>query len=164
MSIASALIPELKHEAGNTRRVLQLLPDEHFNWKPHEKSFSLGGLAAHIAGIPFWAKTALTTSEFELTSINFKHNPYSNFTEVREGFEKHLAEAEQALSAASDEAMMGLWRLTKGGVKALELPRVAFMRSIVMNHTIHHRGELIVYMRLLNIKVPGLYGPSADEE
>jgi len=164
MSIAQKLLPELKYEASNTRKVLERLPDEHFDWKPHEKSFSLGQLAAHIANLPSWLTIALSTDEFDLASGGFARTDDKNFSDVMNRFEAKINAASEALSAASDEKLTGTWLLKKGGVKMLELPRVAVIRSMVMNHTIHHRGEMIVYMRLLNLKVPGLYGPSADEQ
>jgi len=164
MSIAQKLLAELNYEASNTRKVLERLPDEHFDWKPHEKSFSLGQLAAHIANLPSWLTIALSTDEFDLATGGLARTDDKNFNDVMNRFESKIKSATEALEIASDEKLKGTWILKKGGVKILELPRVGVIRSMVMNHTIHHRGEMIVYMRLLNLKVPGLYGPSADEQ
>jgi len=164
MSIAQKLLAELNYEASNTRKVLERLPDEHFDWKPHVKSYSLGQLAAHIANLPSWLTIALSTDEFDLATGGLARTDDKNFNDVMNRFESKIKSATEALEIASDEKLKGTWILKKGGVKILELPRVGVIRSMVMNHTIHHRGEMIVYMRLLNLKVPGLYGPSADEQ
>jgi len=164
MSIAQKLLAELNYEASNTRKVLERLPDEHFDWKPHVKSYSLGQLATHIANLPSWLTIALSTDEFDLAAGGFARTDDKTFKDVMNRFESKIKAATEALEIASDEKLKSTWILKKGGVKILELPRVGVIRSMVMNHTIHHRGEMIVYMRLLNLKVPGLYGPSADEQ
>ena len=164
MSIAQKLLAELNYEASNTKKVLERLPDEHFDWKPHVKSYSLGQLAAHIANLPSWITIALSTDEFDLATGGFPRADDKNFNDVMSRFESKIKAAGEALETASDERLTAKWILKKGGVKMLELPRVGVIRSMVLNHTIHHRGEMIVYMRLLNLKVPGLYGPSADEQ
>lgn len=163
MPIAQIMLPEFKHEANNTRRVLERLTDEHFDWKPHEKSFSLGQLATHIAGLPHWLNIIVTTDDFDLINAGFARGNDKTFEEVKQRFETNIKQAEESLSTASDELMKAVWILRKGDFKVVEIPKVVAIRSMVINHSIHHRGELIVYMRLLGIKVPGLYGPSADE-
>ncbi|WP_153798321.1 DinB family protein [Foetidibacter luteolus] len=163
MSIAQSLLPEFKHEASNTRKVLQLLPDEHFNWKPHEKSYSLGYLATHIAQLPNFITLMLSAGELDLAGDKMVRGKDSNFAEVLARFEARFAEATTALQNATDADLTAKWLLRKGDFTLFELPKVVAMRSMVFNHIIHHRGQLIVYMRLLNLKVPGLYGPSADE-
>jgi len=164
MALAQLFIPELKHEASNTRKVFERLTDEHFNWKPHEKSFSLGGLASHIAHLPLWISLTINTSEFDLVNGGFPRTSVKTFQEVRDLFEERFNAALTALSSADDEHLKEVWLLKNGDVKLFEMPRSVVIRSIAMNHSVHHRGELIVYMRLLNLKVPGLYGPSADEK
>ena len=166
MPISQMLLPEFDHEMANTRKTLDRVPDDKLDWKPHEKSFSLGGLATHLANIPSW--TAYTFDRDEL-DIAPPGEPPSRLTEVKshaellEAFDKNVTAARAALTSASDEHWQGKWSLLNGGNPIFTLPRAAVMRGFVMNHLIHHRAQLGVYLRLLDVPVPSIYGPSADE-
>lgn len=161
MSIKTALINELKHEAQNTRKLLERVPEEHFTYKPHEKSTTLQRLATHIAEIPVWTVRALTTEEFDAASLS----PYMavDSAELLRIHEETVKAAEAALSSASDEEFMKTWTLRRGAHTIFTLPKAAIIRNMSSNHLYHHRGQLTVYLRLLHVPVPGIYGPSADD-
>ena len=159
-----ALIPELKHEASSTKRLLERVPIEKFDWKPHEKSMTLGRLASHVAEIPDWMTATLTTDELNFAISGYKPSIPISKEELMEKFEKSYTKALETLQLASDETLKGNWTLRNGDHIIFTMPRIATLRSFVMNHFIHHRGQLTVYLRLLDIPVPGMYGPSADEK
>ena len=165
MSIAQMMLPELKHEAANTRRVLERLKEakDKFDWRPHGKSYTMGQLATHIANLTTWITMTINSDELDLATTP-RREPLKNFSEVAELFEKNLDEATKALESADDSLLMKKWTLRKGDHVILELPKAAVIRSMVFNHVVHHRGQLTVYLRLNDIAVPGLYGPSADEQ
>lgn len=165
MGVGQSMLPEFDHEMANTRKTLERVPNEKFDWKPHEKSMAMGGLANHLSNLPTWAGTAINMDEFDMapggTPITFP--PFKSQKEVLENFDKNVAEARATIAGASDEHLFKTWTLLAGGQKVLSLPRVAVLRSFVMNHIIHHRAQLGVYLRLNDIPVPSIYGPSADE-
>ena len=161
MSIKQALINELKHEAQNTRKLLERVPEEHFAYKPHEKSTTLQRLATHIAEIPVWTVRALTTETFDAASL--KPRLAANNEELLSIHEETVKDAETALGNASDEDLMKIWTLKRGDHTIFSLPKAAIIRNMSSNHLYHHRGQLTVYLRLLNVPVPGIYGPSADD-
>jgi uncharacterized damage-inducible protein DinB len=166
MSISKMILPEFDHEMANTRKTLERVPDDKFAWKPHEKSMSLGGLSTHLANIPSW--TAQTFDRDELDVAPPGSGPYrleeaKSTAELLETFDKNVAAARAALAAATDENWQGKWTLLMTGKPIFTLPRTAVMRGFVMNHLIHHRAQLGVYLRLLDVPVPSIYGPSADE-
>jgi uncharacterized damage-inducible protein DinB len=166
MSMTKALLPEFDHEMAGTRKTLERVPEEKFDWKPHDKSMSMGGLATHLANIPTWAVRALKQDSFDLAPQGgppLRLPPASSRGEVLDAFDKNVAEARAAIAEATDEELLKKWSLLSGGQTVMTLPRVAVLRSFVMNHSIHHRGQLSVYLRLNDVPVPGLYGPSADE-
>jgi uncharacterized damage-inducible protein DinB len=164
--ISEALLPEFEHEMANTRKTLERIPEDKFDWKPHPKSTALGGLATHLANIPSWAALAIKQDSFDMAPPDApppRAKLATTRTEVLEAFDKNLAEARAAISGASDEQLMQPWSLLSGGNTVMTLPRVAVLRGFVMNHTIHHRAQLGVYLRLNDVPVPSIYGPSADE-
>jgi len=166
MSIAQSLLPEFDQEMQNTRKVLERVPDEKWNWKPHEKSGTLGWLASHIATMPEWLSVTLTTEELDYAPVGgpaYEPPKIENRGQLLMVFDKKVAESRAALAAASDAALAKEWTLLAGGQKVFSMPRFACIRSMILNHLIHHRGQLTVYFRLLGVAVPGLYGPSADE-
>jgi uncharacterized damage-inducible protein DinB len=166
MTIAESLLPEFDQEMGNTRKVLERVPDDRFGWKPHDKSGTLGWLASHIANMPEWAAVTMTQDELDYAPVNgpgYQSPKTENRKQLLEVFDKSLIQARAALAATSDQDMMKNWTLLAGGQTIFAMPRVAVFRSMVMNHLIHHRAQLTVYFRLLDVPVPGLYGPSADE-
>jgi uncharacterized damage-inducible protein DinB len=166
MSIAQSLLPEFDQEMGNTRKVLERVPAEKWNWKPHEKSGTLGWLASHIGTIPDWYTTTLKTESLDYAPKDgpgYTPPKIENTQQLLATFDKQSAEARAALCKASDADFAVNWTLLAGGQEIFTMPRGACIRSMVMNHLIHHRAQLTVYLRLLNVPVPGLYGPSADE-
>jgi uncharacterized damage-inducible protein DinB len=166
MSISAALLPEFDQEMMTTRKTLVRIPDDKFDWAPHDKSMAFGGLATHLANLPSW--TVLTIHQDSL-DINppggepFKLEQKASRQEILEDFDKNVAAARAAISGASDEDLLKPWSLLSGGNTLMTLPKVAVLRSFVMNHIIHHRGQFSVYLRLNDIPVPSIYGPSADE-
>jgi uncharacterized damage-inducible protein DinB len=164
MSIHTALIGELKYEASNTRKILAGIPEEQFNWKPHEKSMSLGRLACHIAELPQWIAHIMTGTAFNFSTDSFNRINVSSRDELIAIFELTIQRAIEYLEKATDEELNTPWTLRRAELIRFELPRKVAIRHLVMNHIVHHRGQLSVYLRLLDVPVPGLYGPSADEK
>jgi uncharacterized damage-inducible protein DinB len=153
----------MTNEIATTRKVLERLPAEKFSWKPHEKSMELGKLASHVAEMFGWTQSTMGSSELDFATMDYKPFEPKTSEELVEFFEKMSSEALSTLEGKPDEAFMETWSLKNGERTYFTLPKVAVMRSFVMNHIIHHRGQLSVYMRLLDVPVPGIYGPSADE-
>jgi uncharacterized damage-inducible protein DinB len=166
MKLSEMMLPEFDHEMANTRKTLERVPDDRFGWKPHEKSSSLGGLATHLANIPSWTANTFDQDELDIAPPGappFRLEEAKSRSELLEAFDKNVATARAALAGASDESWQGSWSLLNCGNKIFTLPRTAVMRGFVMNHLIHHRAQLGVYLRLLDVPVPSIYGPSADE-
>ena len=167
MSVKDTLLPEFDMEMDNTRRTLERVPDDKFSWKPHEKSGTLGWMAGHIANLPHWAKIAMEQDSLDLAPAGgpaYVPPKPANRKELVELFDKTRAEARAAIVAADDTAYSKPWALLMGGRELFREPRAAVLRRMVFNHIIHHRGQLTMYLRLLNVPVPALYGPSADEQ
>jgi uncharacterized damage-inducible protein DinB len=161
MAIISSIIAELEQEAKTTRRVLERLPDAHWDWKPHEKSMPLGKLGHHVATLPgFFSEVALADS-FDV--VNSKRENSANCAEVLQRHDAGLAAALKNLPKIDDTLAMGNWSFLREGKPMMTMPRIALIRGLLMNHWIHHRGALTVYLRLLNVPVPPIYGPTADE-
>ena len=166
MSISAALLPEFDQEIAKTRTALERIPTDRFGWKPHEKSFSMGELANHMARLPGWGAATLTTESMDLDPEAGEFEPpepVETVEDLLELFDAQAAEFRAALAEAGDEAMMASWTLSNGGEELFTMPRVAVIRGMILNHLVHHRGQLTVYLRLNDLPVPGLYGPSADE-
>jgi uncharacterized damage-inducible protein DinB len=165
MGIAASILPEFDHEMANTRKTLERVPDEKFDWRPHEKSFAMGALASHLANLPGWTNVTADLDEFDMApgGVPMKTPECHSRQEVLEVFDKNVGAARAAIESASDERLMGPWTLLADGQRVLSMPRIGVLRSFVMNHTIHHRAQLGVYLRLNDIPVPSIYGPSADE-
>lgn len=167
MPIAESLLPEYDHELATTRRVLERVPDAELAWKPHEKSMTLGQLAGHVANIPFWLIMTMKAASYDLGVNDDKEarlEPPASRNALLEAFDAKVKEARATLASASDAEMMAPWTLKSGGQEVFTMPRVATVRTFVMNHLIHHRGQLSVYLRLKNVPVPPIYGPTADEQ
>jgi uncharacterized damage-inducible protein DinB len=167
MPMSQALLPEFDHEMANTRKALERVPEDKFGWKPHEKSMTLGRLATHVAELSGWVPTTLESESFDFAPPGappFQPKTAGSRAELLEVFDKNVAAARAAIGAASDAQWMAPWSLLQGGRTIFSMPRIAVLRSMVMNHTIHHRGQLAVYLRLNDVPVPALYGPSADEQ
>lgn len=165
MSISQSLTGELDQESAGTRKTLERVPDGKFAFKPHEKSFTLGGLASHVAGIAEWGTMICKTDFLDLAAPEHQQRAPELTTaqELVEAFDKNAAAFRAALAETSDEQLMQPWTLRMGEKVILTLPRVAVLRGMVFNHLIHHRAQLTVYLRMNDVPVPALYGPSADE-
>lgn len=162
MPIAKMLLPEWENEMRNTRRVLERVPADKLGFRPHEKSWTLGELATHVAFLPHWATITLTTDELDIADT--PPNQAVGSTDALLGaFDEHSTKGTENLSSRTDEQFGAPWTLKNAGQVIFTMPKAAVLRSFVMNHIIHHRGQLTVYLRLAGAKVPGLYGPSADE-
>ena len=162
MKLIDGLLTELEQEAVTTRRVLERIPQAHWSWKPHPKSMSLGQLALHVATVP--------GNVAELAAVDTIPEPPSfvqpeaaTASELVPSLADSVAKAKRALGGFDDAKMSAMWRLQAGGKDILAMPRDAFVRAIMLNHWYHHRGQLLVYLRLLNQSVPSVYGPTADE-
>ncbi len=166
MSLSAALLPEYDREMTSTRNTLERVPDGKFSWKPHEKSGTMGWLAGHLASIPSWTTITIKQDSLDLAPGGKPSEPPpipKSTKELLESFDKSVAEGRAALSGASDEHLFKFWSLLNNGNTILSMPRIDCLRTWVMNHIIHHRAQLGVYLRLNNIPVPAIYGPSADE-
>ena len=162
MAIVDGLLPEFDHEMTTTRKVLERAPEDRFDWKPHTKSFSLGALAAHVAGLPGWGVDTLMKTEYDIAAEQPPAAPTST-TELLTTFDENVAAARSALASKTDEELLVMWTLKHGDKAIFSMPRAGVLRSFVLSHLIHHRGQLSVYLRLLDVPVPSIYGPSADE-
>jgi uncharacterized damage-inducible protein DinB len=163
MSIAESMVAEIGHEAATTRRLLERLPEQHFGWKPHEKSMTLGRLAGHIAEIPGWISTIVEKDEFDVATSGHTPAVHKTRAEVIQLFDTNIAKIAEVLKRQTDQRMMAPWRLKKAGQLIFELPRAGMIRAMGMNHVVHHRGQLSVYLRLKDVPLPSIYGPTADE-
>jgi uncharacterized damage-inducible protein DinB len=166
MALKDALLPEFDHEMGTTRRLLERVPDADLQWKPHEKSYSLGQLSAHLANVPTWVGWTCDQTALDLATLGDDLRPKepTSTAEVLRRFDENVATARQKISEQTDSALLSMWTLMHGGEKFFTMPKAAVLRSFVMNHSIHHRGQLSVYLRLRNVPVPAMYGPTADEQ
>ncbi|MEM9556822.1 MAG: DinB family protein [Acidobacteriota bacterium] len=163
MTIAASLASELLHEARATRALLERAPEDSFSWRPHEKSMTLGALASHIAHLPKWTRLTVERDELD-TAQPMPPNPEAtDRDDLLEIFEASLADARDALDDVDDGSLARLWALRYGDTTMVEMPKAAVLRSFVLNHLVHHRGQLTVYLRLLDVPLPAVYGPSADD-
>ena len=163
MSQKDAFKAELKYEAANTRKMLERIPEDKFAWKPHDKSMTIGRLASHIAEIPVWVNRTLEADTFDFATASMVRNTYENTAALLKVFEEKQAAAITALQNASDEMLNVMFAVYRGEQVIFEMPRKVMIRNFAYNHLIHHRGQLSVCLRLLDVPVPGMYGPSADE-
>lgn len=167
MAIRDAILPEFDNEMKTTRKTLERVPEGKGDWKPHEKSMTLGRLAGHVAELPSFASMALSSDSFDVRPAEGApaRQPLvmTSRQQLLEAFDKNVAAAREAISKASDEDFMKMWSVLAGGKPMMTMPKVAVVRSFTLNHLIHHRGQLSVYLRLNNEPVPSIYGPSADE-
>jgi uncharacterized damage-inducible protein DinB len=161
MAMNQALLGEFDHEMANTRKSLERVPDGKFDWKPHTKSMTMGALATHIASIPHWGKMTLDVNTPGGQQV--RQPELKSKAEVLAFFDKSVPEARAAIANATDQSLMSPWSLLNGGKAVFTMPRVGVLRSMIMNHMIHHRAQLGVYLRLNDVPVPSIYGPSADE-
>jgi len=161
MSIVDGLLSEFDHEMSTTRKLLERVPEDKFDWQPHPRATTLGDLAQHVATIPMWGAATLTRTE-----LVFGNTPPARFgsrAEILSAFDANAAGTRAALVGRADGEFMVPWSLKAGDKTLFSMPRVMVWRSFVMSHLIHHRGQLSVYLRMLDVRVPSIYGPSADE-
>jgi uncharacterized damage-inducible protein DinB len=165
MSIAESLLPEFDHETATTRTLLERVPEGKADWKPHVKSMSLGTLATHVATIPGWASVTLKDTEFDTNppgGQNYTPPTFDGTAKLLKTFDEGVKATRALLAATTDAEMMVPWALKSGGKTVFTMPRAAIFRSFIMNHSVHHRGQLSVYLRLCDVKLPPIYGPTAD--
>ncbi|HEX8391507.1 MAG TPA: DinB family protein [Longimicrobium sp.] len=162
-SIARTALADLEPELAATRRVLERVPTDQLGWKPHPKSFSIGDLASHVANLTGWTSVILTSDELDLATQGKQSSPESSAA-ILAMFDENAAAVRGAITGAADATMQGQWTLRVGDHVILQMPRVAVIRSMVLNHIIHHRAQIGVYLRMLDIPVPATYGPTADEQ
>lgn len=167
MSIAQALLGEWEHEIVATKKVLERIPADKMDYRPHEKSMTFGALANHVATIPLWGQTTATSDQFDFNPPGgemWQPPKTDSAEELVALFEQASDGFKAVLGSVSDEAMMKPWSLLNGGQAMFTMPKVVVLRSFIFNHLYHHRGQLTVYLRMLDIPVPAVYGPSADEQ
>lgn len=166
MRIAETILPQLDHEMALTRKVLERIPEDRLGWAPHPKSFTMLALAAHLATIPSWGPAIITTESLDIAPVGgepFRPPVLNSRPEVLAAFDEFVPKMRAALAGASDETMLKPWSLLSGGKEIFTMPRVGVIRGFIISHMIHHRAQLTVYLRLCDVPVPAIYGPSADE-
>jgi uncharacterized damage-inducible protein DinB len=166
MTYAETVLPEFDQEMASTRKVLERIPQDKLEWQAHPKSHTIGWNANHVADLPNWLVVTLTQPSLDIAPVGgepYKSSNLANRDEILQCFDRNVAAAREAITKVKDEEMGQIWKLERGGVPLLSMPRAAVVRGLVLNHIIHHRAILCVYLRLNDIPVPGMYGPSGDE-
>jgi len=163
-TMGSILIAEIEQEAISARKCLERIPADKFAWKPHEKSMTLERIAGHIVEMVSWTKATLTHDELDFSKFDYTPKQYTDSTQLVADFDKNIAESIEILNDTTNETMAENWTMRNGEQIYFTMPKAAVMRSFVMSHIIHHRGQMSVYLRLLDIPVPSIYGPTADEQ
>ena len=167
MSIAQSILPEFDHEMAGTRKTLERIPDDKLTWKAHPKSNTIGWVGSHLAEIPGWVESTLTQDFWDFSppgQEQYRTPILSSRRQMVEVFDQNVAAARRAIESTADEAFLKDWSLLWQSNPVFTMPRIAVLRSFILNHTIHHRAILTVYLRLNDIPVPALYGPSGDEQ
>ena len=162
VSLADTLLPEFDHEMTITRALLERVPEAGFGWAPHARSMTLGRLAQHVATLPMWGAVTLNEVEFD-AAVSPQPAQLTTRGEILALFDKHVADARKALVGRTDAELMVPWTFKNNGHTIFSMPRASVWRSFVMSHIVHHRGQLSVYLRMQDVPVPSMYGPSADE-
>jgi len=163
MKMIDFLITEFTHEAQTTRKHLERLPGDKLDWRPHEKSFTAGGLASHIVECVGWADSIFNKDEVDVDPATYKPYQATSVPGLLKAFDDKVADCKHVLAGVDDADLMKPWRLKMMGRVRFEKPKVAVFRDFTLSHVIHHRGQMSVYLRLLDVPVPGSYGPTADE-
>jgi len=164
MKLQESLITEIKEEAKSSARILERVPVKSFDWKPHEKSFTLSRLASHVAEINGWVTSVLDFDEMDFATYEYKPPEVTSSEELIKLLNENTEKAVLSLENVSDEEFSKMWTMRNGETLYFTLPKIVVIREFAMNHLYHHRGQLTVYLRLLDIPVPGMYGPTADEQ
>ena len=165
MAIIDVLLPEFDREMGLTRRALERVPDGQFDWRPHPTSVTLGRLAEHLTEMPHWALMTMTQDGIEMTTGRPPDylRPATRAAVLAQ-FDSYLKSGRGSVVGRTDAEFNAPWTLRAGGKEVFTMPKIGVMRNFVMNHMIHHRGQLMVYLRMLGVPVPSIYGPSGDEQ
>jgi len=166
MPLNQILLPELDQETGLTRKIIEKLPADKWAWKPHEKSYSLGDLTSHIVNIANWGLITMQTETFDIAPPGEEppaSTPANTPDEALAFLDQAAGELKEAIAAASDTDLMQTWTMLQAGNELFSMPRLVVLRSFVFNHSIHHRAQLSLYLRLLDLPMPNIYGPTADE-
>jgi uncharacterized damage-inducible protein DinB len=161
--LSQSIIPELKQEGAQTKKILEKVPFDQWQWKPHQKSMALGRLASHVAELPKWITMCINTDELDFSKRGYKANVFESREQLLQHLDQNVQEALATLEKTTDAQLLENWTLRNGEHVIFTMPKIAVIRSMAMNHMIHHRGQLSVFLRLLDIPIPGMYGPSADE-
>jgi uncharacterized damage-inducible protein DinB len=164
MGFLDAFRGEFSLEAVTTRKMLERTPMDKGEWRPHKKSMTMRQLVSHIAEIPTWMQPALQLPELSFDMAHYKPTLYAHTAELLAAFDDGVIDGRRLLDEASEKSLQEIWRLKVDGKVVLEMPRAAVLRTMILNHMIHHRGQLSVYLRLNNVPVPGVYGSTADEQ
>ncbi len=162
MSLAQILTKQLNTVASGNKKILERVPEDKLGWKPHEKSMTLGRLAMHLAELPHWINRCIESDHFDFATIPFTPNIPETHTQIMEEYERKLPLAIEVLSKVTETQMDEIWTLKRGDITIYQLPRIDYLLQ-ALEHMVHHRGQLSVYLRLLDVPVPGMFGPSADE-
>lgn len=163
MNLGQVLAQELQYESQSTRKMLERVPD-NFQWQPHDKSMTLGRLATHVAEIPQWTRAITTQDELDFAKSDYKPVTLASAAEMVEAFDKAVTDSIELLQNAADADLLRNWQLRNGEKVLMDMPKAVVIRSMVLNHLIHHRGQLSVYLRLNDVPLPSVYGPTADEQ
>jgi uncharacterized damage-inducible protein DinB len=164
MRIAEAILPEFDREMATTRKMLERFPEDKVEWRPHETSMTMGRLAGHVAELAGWTLPTLTQDKLELDPNNYAPVVIRSRAEALRQFDDTVKTARAAIAGANDETFMKPWTFVAGGKTVFTMPKIAVYRSFVMNHMVHHRGQLAAFYRIAGVPVPSLYGPSKDEQ
>lgn len=164
MAIAQALLPEFDREMATTRKMLERFPEDKVEWRPHETCMTLGRLAGHVAELAGWTTVTMTQDKLEMDPNTYKPNIVTSRAAALKQFDETVKTGREALAGASDETYMKPWTFVARGQTIFTMPKIAVLRSFVMNHMIHHRGQLAAFYRIVGVPVPSLYGPSKDEQ
>ena len=162
MPFIDVLLPEFDRESGWTRHLLERIPDAALEWRPDDRSTAMGDLAAHIADLPRWIAVVMTCQSFDLSSDANERPRGTSTAQLLGRFDTNVREGRAVLVGAVDDTLCEPWTLARGKHDLFTMPRVVMMRHLVLNHLVHHRGQLTVYLRMNDIPVPALYGPSAE--
>ena len=169
MGLKDSILPEYDHEMGSLRRLLERIPDDKLAWRPHPKSWTMAQLASHLVHIPLWSHTILNDLSFDLAATPSESaeaadkRTVSSRQHALQLLDENVAKTRASLLAKSDAELMAIWTLKRGAHEVMTVPRIAAFRSFIMNHVIHHRGQFTLYLRMNDVPLPPIYGPTADE-